>query len=56
MAWAMAHPMACPMAHLKFCNFTNYKEKITTYVCRDQALKIQVIAAIFFIKLIPKPP
>ena len=47
MARAIAHPMAYPMAHPKFCNFTNYKEKITIYLCRDQELEIRAIAAIF---------
>ena len=54
MAHPVAYPMAYPMAHPKFCNFTSYKEKIITYVCRDQALEIWAIAAIFFIKLVPK--
>ena len=40
--------MAQAMAHPKFCNFTNYKEKITTYVNKGQALEIRVIAAIFY--------
>ena len=44
----VAYPMAYPTAHSKFCNFTNYNEKITTYVCRDQALEIRAMAAIFF--------
>ena len=48
MARAMAHPAAYPMAHPKSCNFTSYKEDITTYVRRDQALEIWAIAAIFY--------
>ena len=49
MARAMAHPVAYPMAHPKFCNFTNYKEKTTTYVKKGQALQIRALAAIFFL-------
>ena len=52
MTRAMAHPVAYPMpypvTHPKFCNFTNCKEKRTTYVNRDQALEIRAIAAIVF--------
>ena len=41
-------PCGLPYGHPKFCHFTNYKEKITTYVNKDQALEIRVIAAIFY--------
>ena len=30
-------PIAYPVPHSKFCNFTNYKENITSYTHRDQA-------------------
>ena len=46
--------MAYPMAHPKLCNFTSYKEKITTYVNKGQALEIRVIAAIFFYQIRPQ--
>ena len=56
MARAMAYPMAYPMVHHKFCNITKilYREKITTYMHRDQALKIGAIAALFFSNSSPK--
>ena len=55
MAYLVAYPMAYPMVHPKVCNFTNFEEKINTYVYRDQALEIRAIAVFFFFKLVPKP-
>ena len=49
----MAHSVVYPVAHPIFCNFTNYKEKITAYVCRDQALETR---AIDVIPLFDTPP
>ena len=54
MALTMAHSVAYPMAHPKFCNFTNYKEKTTTYVKKGQALQIRALAAIFFYQIRPQ--
>ena len=54
MARGRAHSVVYPMAHPIFCNFTNYKEKITAYVCRDQALETRAIDAIPFLKLVPE--
>ena len=47
MARAMAHPVAYPMAHPKFCNFTKYEEK-------NNYLRVQIATIFLFIKLVPK--